>query len=360
MSRFSLPEGRSRWLWFGAAIVVFGVVGWFAASAFSAWSGIGRVSIERIASVDEPETDEVVGPDVTAVPEFRLPPVPSARDGIDTFLMVGTDSRDNLEDLDGFGDFEGARADVLLLLIRPRDNEEQAALVSLPRDLWVSTPCGQMRINDTLEGCEDMNGESTLLATVESLTGLGVDHMALADMSGFQEVVDQLGGYEICVERPVRDTKANLDLPAGCHLADGADTLAWLRSRNTQEQTEDDQWVQMDGVNDLTRNERQRAFLTDMLGRLGNFSDPRDALQAAQTISPYVTVDDGLGISQAVSLAWTMRGVDEDITEIDIPVDDYVTQGGAEVLVAAVDIESVIADVVAVETVGQSKRQFAG
>src|SRR5690606_26960507 len=129
-------------------------------------------------------------------------------------------------------------------------------------------PCGQMRINDTLQGCQDMNGESTLLATVESLTGLGVDHVAIVDMAGFQEVVDRLGGYEICVENPVRDPKAKLDLPAGCHLADGADTLAWLRSRNTQEQMEDGRWVRMDGVNDRSEERRVGQVLTGLPWRI--------------------------------------------------------------------------------------------
>lgn len=329
--------------------------------ALTTWRDVDRVQIERLETVTPPPTSDVDAdnPDVTAVPEFRLPPVPSASDGIDTLLMVGSDSRSGLDDLDGFGDFDGARADVLLLLIRPRDGD-YAAVVSLPRDLWVSTPCGRERISEALEGCEGMNGESTLLATVESLTGLGVDHLGLVDMDGFQEVVDDLGGYEICLERPVRDRRAELDLEAGCHLADGEDTLAWLRSRYTQEQTEDGRWVQVSGVSDLTRNERQREFLVEMLGRLGNFADPQDALAVAQTIAPHVTVDSQLGITQAVSLAWTMRGLGDSVAEISIPVEDYVTQAGAEVLVAGADIESIIAEVIAVETVSEANSALTG
>lgn len=337
------------------AVVAVGLV------ALATWRDVDRVQIERLDTVTPPPTSDVDAdnPDVTAVPEFRLPPIPSASDGIDTFLLVGSDSRSGLDDLDGFGDFEGARADVLLLLIRPRDGDH-AAVVSLPRDLWVSTPCGRERIGEALEGCEGMNGESTLLATVESLTGLGVDHLGLVDMDGFQEVVDDLGGYEICLERPVRDSRADLDLEAGCQLADGEDTLAWLRSRYTQEQTEDGRWVTMSGVSDLTRNERQREFLVEMLGRLGNFADPQDALSVAQTIAPHVTVDSQLGITQAVSLAWTMRGLGDSVAEISIPVEDYVTQAGAEVLVAGADIESVIAEVIAVETVSEVDSAITG
>ena len=354
-----MPEGRQRWILAIVAVLLLGV-GVAAALVYNTWRDVGRVDIERLDSAAPPEQEDQEGPDATAVPEFRLPPVPSAHDGIDTILLVGSDERGSSDDLTQFGKFEGVRADVLMLLIRPRNNEENSALVSLPRDLWVSTPCGQTRINETLEGCDDMNGESTLLATVESLTGLGVDHFAMVDMSGFQHVVDEIGGYDICLQRPVRDERAKLDLPAGCQTLDGSQTLAWLRSRSTLEQTEDGRWVVMSGVSDLTRNERQRDFLIDMLGRLSNLSDPQDALNVAQSVAPYVTVDSELGLSQAVSLAWTMRGLDDSVTEIPIPVEDYTTQGGAQVLVAAVDIESVIADAVAVETVGEASRRNAG
>lgn len=353
-----MPEGRQRWILVTAAVLLLGI-GAAVALVRNTWGDVSRVDIERLqeAALPRPEEDD---PDATAVPEFRLPPVPSARDGIDTILLVGSDERASDEDLTEFGDFEGVRADVLMLLVRPRNDEESSALVSLPRDLWVSTPCGQTRINEALEGCEDMNGESTLLATVESLTGLGIDHFTMVDMTGFQHIVDEVGGYDLCLERPVRDERAKLDLPAGCQTLDGAETLSWLRSRGTLEQTDDGRWVTMSGVSDLTRNERQRDFLIDMLGRLSNLGDPQDALSVAQSVAPYVTVDSELGLSQAVSLAWTMRGLDDDVTEVPIPVEDYTTQAGAQVLVAAVDIESVIAEVVAVETVGQTGRSSAG
>lgn len=351
MKILSTRGGRHPALWVALGLVGVLVIAGLAL-ALNTWNNVERVEIERMTSfTTASDVDPRDNPDITAVPQFRLPPVPSATDGIDTLLMAGSDSREGLEDLDGFGDFEGARADVLLLLIRPRNGGE-AAVLSLPRDLWVSTPCGQERIGQALEGCEGMNGESTLLATVESLTGLGVDHLALVDMAGFQHVVDELGGYRICVDNPVRDAKSKLDLPAGCQLADGTQTLAWLRSRTTEELTADG-WQVMNGVSDLTRNERQRDFLIEMLDRLGDFSEPQEALAVAQTLSPYVTVDSRLGLTQAVSLAWTMRDLGHSVEEIAIPVEDYVTQSGAQVLLAATDVESIIAEVIAVETVGE-------
>lgn len=344
--------GRSRWLWL-SGMVVAGLILGVGFFMVSTWGQVYRVDIERPAAVAAAsETTIADSPDDTAVPEFRLPPVPSATDEIDTILLVGTDSREGLEG-EGFGDFDGARADVLLLLVRPR-NGDQSALVSLPRDLWVSTPCGKERINEALEGCDTINGETTLLVTIESLTGLGIDHLGLVDMEGFQQVVDDIGGYEICLDQPVRDQRAQLELAAGCTMASGAETLAWLRSRSTQVLTEGGNWVTMSGVSDLTRNERQRDFLIAMLERLSDFGDPQDAVAMARQLAPHVTVDSRLGITQAVSLAWTMRGLGDSVTEISIPVADYVTEAGANVLIASSDIEDIIAEIVAVEMVGEA------
>lgn len=345
---------RRRWILAGVA-VVGGVLVGVGAYAMTTWRSVDRVTIDRpdgLAVHDAPSAEPELGPDDMAVPEFRLPPVPSSADGMDTFLMVGSDSRINLDDLEGFGEFEGARADVVLLVVRDRVTD-QAAMVSLPRDLWVSLPCGgRNRINVALEGCGEMNGPTTLLVTVESLTGVGVDHFGVVDFAGFQEVVDELGGYEICVDRPVRDERAHLALPAGCHLADGAATLAWLRSRETQELTEEGSWVVMEGVSDLTRTERQRDFMVEMIERIGDFGRPQDALAAARSVAPLLTIDSELGLTQAVSLAWTMRGLGGDsIHQMTLPVEDYVTEQGAEVLVPVGDVEEVIAEFLVATTV---------
>jgi LCP family protein required for cell wall assembly len=323
-------------------LVVVGLAGLFSYAAWSAWRAVERVEIERpdfIGAAAEPA--DPTGPDATAIPEFRLPPVPSATDDIDTFLFVGTDSRAGIDPSEGFGDFGGERADVIVLLIRPR-HSDRVALLSLPRDLWVSTPCGQERINAALAGCQGMSGEATLLVTVESITGLGVDHFGMVDMANFRQIVDELGGYRICVERPVRDRKAGLQLDAGCHLADGATTLAWMRSRSTLELNDRGYWVRMPGVSDLTRNERQREFLIEMMRRMSNFADPQDAVRTAQAIAPHVTIDSKLGITQAVSLAWTLRGLDSSVTEIVVPVESYVTSQGAWVLRPTADIAALV------------------
>ena len=338
------------------AVVLLGAGAVFAAST---WGDVNRVSIDR------PPSDAVVSPDNETEPgepalDITVPP--SGGDGLDVFLLVGSDSRDDLEDSDAFGEFEGQRADVVMVLIRPRSDERSAAILSLPRDLLVEDSCSdsQHRLNDALEGCGAMNGPTALTVTVEDLIGVSIDHFALIDLAGFQEAVDAIGGYEICLQRAVRDEKALLHLPAGCTLASGAETLAWLRSRNTQELTADG-WQVVPGVSDLTRNERQREFLLSMMGSLSDFGSPQAVASVAQVVAPYVTVDADLSLLDAVSLAWTMRGLGRgSIDELEIPVTDSTTVNGAAVLVPSVEISEVVASYLAPEIAEDSASGFAG
>jgi LCP family protein required for cell wall assembly len=315
------------------------------------------VSIEpEEEPIVEPESNSAEGPATDGAVEVEPP------EDMEVILLVGSDSRDHLASVQGFGEFGGQRADVVMVLIRPEDGS-RAALLSLPRDLLVDNVCqdgGEHRLNDALQGCGSLNGPTALTRTVEDVIGRDVDHFALVDLAGFQEAVDAVGGYEICLERPVRDQLAQLELPAGCTQATGAQTLAWLRSRSTQELT-DDGWRVMPGVNDLTRNERQRAFLMSMMGQLSDFGSPTDIADVAQGIAPFVTVDSELSFIDAVNLAWTLRGLNSgSVDELEIPVSDATTESGAAVLVAGVDIADMVDDYLSPEVAEDPSGAFAG
>lgn len=338
------PSLKRRLLIGGAvlALLVFGAGALFAANT---WGEVNRVTIER------PERQE---PDPVEESEPNPEPVDSVEDeeeeiepvevtGRRIFLLAGSDSRADLEDLDGFGDFEGNRADVIMVLIK---DGSDTALLSLPRDLLVENPCGGRddRINAMLQGCATMNGATLLTLAVEETIGQTVDHFALIDFVGFQEIVDAVGGYEICVDNPVRDERARLELPGGCTNADGEQTLAWMRSRRTQELTESG-WRTLPGMSDLARNERQRQFLIDIMGRLSDISSPQAMASSAQAVAPYVTVDSELTLIDAVNLAWTMRGLDSGrVVELEVPVYGSVTDAGASVLLPSRPVDDIVAE----------------
>jgi len=319
------------------------LVGAGALFAANTWGEVNRVTIDR------PDDDSISGPVAQEEESPDDDPEPDANPemvndpGLRVLLMVGSDSRDDLVDTEGFGDFEGNRADVVMVMLK---NGNQTAVLSLPRDMIVVDPCrdSERKISELLEGCLTMNGATLLTVAVEELIGESVDHFALVDLAGFQAVVDAVDGYEICLENPVRDQRANLALPGGCTRADGEETLAWMRSRHTQELT-DAGWRVMPGVNDLVRNERQRAFLIDMMGRIADFSSPQAMAQAAQAVAPFVTVDADLTLMDAVNLAWTMRGLGSgSVSELEVEVYDDTTSGGAAVLRPVTPVDVIVAE----------------
>lgn len=344
---------RKRWIIGGALLVVL-IMGVTVAFAASTWSEVKRVTIDRptepASASAAPADDGEPGQETEESASEAELGLAAANDDLDVFLLVGSDSRDDLDDLDGFGEFPGDRADVVIVLLR---TETGAAVLSLPRDLWVTDVCTgrEARINGMLEGCgEKMNGPTLLTLAVENLIGQTVDHFALIDLAGFQGAVDAIGGYEICVELPVRDVRANLELPAGCTMASGDQALAWLRSRSTQELTETG-WRTMSGVSDLARNDRQREFLIDMMASLSSFSSPQAVTAAAQAVAPFLTVDSSLTLLEAVSIAWTMRGLSSgSVIELSVPVYEFTTEQGAAVLLPSIPVDEIVAGFVVPET----------
>lgn len=260
-------------------------------------------------------------------------------DDLEVTLLLGSDAREGLG---------GARADVIMLGLLPTDGREPA-LVSLPRDLWVTNPCtgGPTRVNAGFAGCgDDVSGPELMAVMVEDFTGLTVDHSVTLDFEGFREIVDLLGGVEICVDHPVRDyrTGAGLDLPAGCTVAGGEDALAWVTSRTTQEYV-DGAWRTVDGVNDLTRNQRQRDLIRTITNQVADRASPREILAVAREASRWATFDDDFDLPDAIRVAWSLRGGGETIRDGELAVRGMVTDAGAQVLLADEAFDQVLARV---------------
>lgn len=260
----------------------------------------------------------------------RSAPIPD--EVFNAFLIIGSDKG-------------GLRADVIILALLP-DNGSAPILVSLPRDLWLESPCWDRprRINTALNGCGSAaSGPELLALTVAEFTGIEPDHFALFDFRDFKRVIDAFGGVEICVRYPVRD--GALDLPAGCTMADGEIALAWVRSRKTEEFVEGE-WRRMRGVNDLTRNSRQRDVLLQLLGKGKSFDALTSLTNIGSSIANAVTIDSGMTVGRAVGLVWGLRSVPlGDIAEVTIPVEDYRTAGGAAVLIPTESFADTFAEV---------------
>ncbi|MEU8167877.1 LCP family protein [Micromonospora sp. NPDC049004] len=160
------------------------------------------------------------------VPEESRPQ--PAVTGATNIMILGSDSRDPERT-------SGSRTDTIILAHLPKDRSS-AQLISIPRDTWVPVP----KSKDGNHGGRDAKvnaayawgGIPLMVQTVESFTGVRVDHVAVIDFAGFKEIIDALGGIEIDSEKsftsihePFRTFKQ------GVQRMDGETALDYSRQR---------------------------------------------------------------------------------------------------------------------------------
>jgi LCP family protein required for cell wall assembly len=254
----------------------------------------------QIRSIEETvsETAETV---TEVVPQLT-PTLPGSTEPI-TFLLAGSDSRENLESTEGFGDFEGERSDVIML-VRIYPGEGRAQILSLPRDLWVEIPGhGSGKIN----GAYGLGGASLVVETVKGFADIDINHYVEVDFVGFQAIVDQLGGVSIDFAYPARDIKSGLDVEAGPQTLDGTQALAFARSRSYQELRESG-WVSVD-ADDFGRTGRQQQLIIAILDQIKRPSSITEAGSIVGSFAEHVTMDAALADSSMIELAFRMRGL---------------------------------------------------
>jgi LCP family protein required for cell wall assembly len=173
-------------------------------------------------------------------------------------LLLGIDKRDD-EPL------EGTRSDTMIVAsIDPVT--KSAALISLPRDMWVNIPgctyaqgCsgGQQRINVA----HAAGGPKLAVQTVSTDFGVPIQYYARVDFRGFEQLVDTVGGVVIDVDYPVKDDEYPTDdygyqriyFAPGPQLMDGHTALAYARSRH--------------GMSDFARANRQQKVIVSLRSR---------------------------------------------------------------------------------------------
>ena len=255
----------------------------------------------------------------------------------ENYLLVGSDSRAAMG-CDFIGteeDVSGQRSDTIMILHQERNGG--AALMSVPRDLWVPIygRDGNNRVNTAFN-----DGPLTLVATVSEALSIPIHHYVEVDFQGFTRIVDEIGGVELCLPAPARDTHSGLDHPGGCARVDGAQALAYTRSRFYQ-QWDGDSW-ETDGRADLGRIERQQTFIRAAVnGALQRLqSSPFGSGETIEAITSSVKINDGLDPLRAAQVL--SQAFQEGIRTYGLPVYDD-TVGDAAVLRLSDDAEPLLA-----------------
>jgi LCP family protein required for cell wall assembly len=320
------------------ALIAIIFAGYTGVDLWDSWRGVERQGYDVAAAAAALPTTSTppVADVIVEENDVPLEEVVVAEDVPDSayrsFLLIG-------------GDESGGAADVIMLLVLPTDDSEPF-MVSLPRDLYLPNRCtgDYSRINATIHGCTAVNGPTLLSLTVEDFTGITVDHFAMFDFDGFEEIIDSIGGVEICVDNAVRDSKAHLELPAGCTNATGEQALAWVRSRHTQ-QLVGGRWRSVPGTSDLTRNQHQQDVIIELFKKLKTFDSPTDLTSKVSGLADAFTLDDQLSLTDAIALGWQMRDVSLDsIRRLEVAVKLARTKEGRSVLVPTIPFHEMLAE----------------
>jgi len=259
------------------------------------------------------------------------------------YLLIGSDERsENSSESRGYVD--GERADVIILgLIN--DISGKKHLISIPRDVLISNPCTKevTRINATYSKNSCGNKAENLAASIKVLTGINVDHFASFNFEGFEKIIDSFNGVEICVDQTQREG-FSFELQKGCQTVSGVTALNWVVSRNTEvlvgEKVIDSsgkdksEWMKMEGVSDLSRNERQQYIILQLLNSVRDFKSLNELNVFINALENAFIIDENLTINKAVNLLWSFRGEDtSSIKQHSLPVENYVLADGRQVLI---------------------------
>ena len=215
-----------------------------------------------------------------------------------TVLLLGVDRRPD--------DPASVRSDTMIIVyVQPQQG--WASMLSVPRDSVATIPgLGERKINAAysygFQNAETIYGAGTDPAAAggalaaETLGGflnVSIDYVVQVDFTGFERLVDLIGGILIDVPRPLLDSSyptadygyERIYVPAGLQILDGPTALKYARSRH--------------GSNDFDRAWRQQAVLRALLesvrrrGLLDQASMlPSLTAEASRSIQTTLPIDD--------------------------------------------------------------------
>ncbi|MCE7006819.1 LCP family protein [Kibdelosporangium philippinense] len=260
-------------------------------------------------------TDDVIVPD-TPAPTTSGAPTPLRQPPQDTtILLVGLDSRTDAQgnplsaeqraELQAGNSTGEQNTDTMIVIHVPADPTKKAWGVSLPRDSYVNIAGGfgmhklnsayargknarasQLRGQGADQATVDREsttaGRRNLIATINNLTGLHIDHYAEINLLGFSEITNAVGGVPVCLNNPVRDSYSGANFPAGQQTLQGVDALKFVRQRHQLPN------------GDLDRVRRQQAFLAGLANRMfsaGTLTDPSKITGLVEALTKAVVLD---------------------------------------------------------------------
>jgi LCP family protein required for cell wall assembly len=249
----------------------------------------------------------------TAEPSASASPLPT---GSINILVLGSDSRSGKENKKlGGGSSSGARSDTAMV-VHVDAGRTSATIVSIPRDTLVTRPScplssggsTSVAYNAMFNSAYSVGGAVCAVKTVESITGVRMDHYLEIDFSGFAKLVDALGGVTVTTDQDIDDIDSHLHLKKGTHHLDGTQALALARTRHG-----------IGDGSDLGRIGLQQKLVKALLDRIASISlltNPGRLYEVADAVTSSLTTDTGLdSLSELMRLGQSLKGLTSDHTK---------------------------------------------
>lgn len=238
-------------------------------------------------------------------------------------LIVGSDERDTLTRAQrrktGIERGDAGRHTDTILLAHIGGDLGKVTVVSLPRDSLVDIPAHTgpdgkeiKAYRGKINSAFGTGGAATTVQAVQNATGLTIDHYVEIDFGGFLKTVNAVGGVDICLENPLYDERARLDLPAGEQTIRGPDALAFVRARYID--------------NDFGRTQRQQTFLSALAQKVSSSEvllNPIAMNSLMDAVASSITTDERLNRDDMAAIAARAAELDlGNITFTTVPVSD--------------------------------------
>jgi LCP family protein required for cell wall assembly len=218
-------------------------------------------------------------------------------------LVMGSDTREgqgnNIDNLTGLGQ----RSDTTILFHVSADRK-RAYGISIPRDSLVTRPECKAADGDPIPGGTDVmwneafsvGGPACTMQQFEQITQVHVDHFIVVDFAGFEDMVDAIGGVEVCIPEDISDPAHGINIPAGTREIEGREALNYVRARYT-----------LGDGSDIGRISRQQAFIASMVNKVksaGVLARPDRLVRFLEAATESLTLDKGLSnIAKIADLA---------------------------------------------------------
>ena len=201
-------------------------------------------------------------------------------------LIVGCDEIEN-----------HGRADTIVFLsISPKTKD--VLILSIPRDTRVEIPGRGM---DKINHAYAFGGEKLISKTVSSFLDVPIHFYAVADFNGFVNIIDELGGVEIDVEKEMHYVDkaggVEINLYPGKQILDGEKSLQYIRFRH-------------DKLGDLGRIKRQQKLALAVIKKMISFDSITKIPQISEGMKGYIETN--IKAQDAIAFANLFRGINQE------------------------------------------------